>query len=73
MQRPDPETTTSISEAVEDMRETLFLVADVANRLNIPGGSSDLHSFIQSANYNLGQAQHELAALSGGPVLVTAA
>ncbi len=73
MQRPDPETTSSISEAVEDMRETLFLVADVANRLNIPGVSSDLHSFIQSANYNLGEAQRELAALPSGQVLLTAA
>jgi len=73
MQRPDPETTDNIRQAVADMRETLFLVADAANHLNVAAGTTDLHSFIQSANYNLGQAQHELAALSGGPVLVTAA
>jgi hypothetical protein len=73
MQRPDPESTESIREAVKDMRETLFVVADVANRLNITAGSTDLHSFIQSANYNLGEAQRELAALSSDPVLLRAA
>jgi hypothetical protein len=73
MQRPDPESTKSIREAVKDMREALFVVADVANRLNLPAGSTDLHSFIQRANYNLGEAQLELAALSSGPVLLRAA
>jgi hypothetical protein len=73
MQRPDPESTQSMREAVKDMREALFVVADVANRLDITAGSTDLHSFIQSANYNLGEAQRELAALSSGPVLLRAA
>ena len=73
MQRPDPESTKSIREAVKDLRETLFVVADTANRLNITAGSTDLHSFIQSANYNLGEVQRELAALSSGPALLRAA
>ena len=73
MQRPDPESTNSIRVAVKDLRETLFVVADTANRLNIGAGSTDLHSFIQSANYNLGEAQRELAALSSGPALLRAA
>jgi hypothetical protein len=72
MQRPDPETTSSIRQTVADMRETLFIVADAANHLDIAAGTADLHSFIQSANYNLGEAQRELAALSSGPVLVGA-
>jgi hypothetical protein len=73
MQRPDPDSAQSIREAVKDMRETLFVVADVANRLNLTAGSTDLHSFIQSANYNLGEAQRELAALSSGQLLLRAA
>ena len=63
MQRPNPEVTTGIREAVVEMRETLFRIADVAIRMNIPGDSTDLHSFIQRANYNLGEAERELSAL----------
>jgi hypothetical protein len=73
MQRPDPETTTSIRQAVADMRETLFMVAEVTTGLHIAEGSTDLHSFIQNANDNLGEAQRELESLSSGRVLLRAA
>jgi hypothetical protein len=63
MQRPDPEVTTGIRDAVMEMRETLFRIAEVAVRMNIPAHSTDLHSFIQRANYNLGEAERELSAL----------
>jgi hypothetical protein len=66
MQSPDPAATTSIREAVVDMRETLFKIAEVAISLNISADSTDLHSFIQHANYNLGEAERELSVLSRG-------
>jgi hypothetical protein len=59
----DPETATSIREAVVDMRNSLFTIAEVAIRLRIPANTSDLHSFIQRANYNLGEAERELTTL----------
>jgi hypothetical protein len=49
-----------------DMRETLFKIAEVAIGLNIAADSTDLHSFIQRANYNLGEAERELSVLSRG-------
>jgi hypothetical protein len=58
------------------MRETLFIIAEAASRLNIPSDTSDLHSFIQGANYQLGEAERELAALaalSSGPLPDSAA
>jgi hypothetical protein len=73
MQRPDPEATTSIRKAVADMRETLFVIAEAVTLLNVPPDSSELHSFIQGANYNLGEAERELHALSSGPALDGAA
>jgi hypothetical protein len=73
MQSPDPEATARIREALGDMRETLFAIAEVAMRLNIPADSTDLHSFIQGANYNLGEAERALSALSNGHTPLRAA
>ena len=73
MHRPDPEAITSIRGELGDMRETLFRIAEVAMRLKIPADSTDLHSFIQCANYNLGEAERELFALASGPEPIRAA
>jgi hypothetical protein len=61
MQRPDPEAITSVREALGSMRESLFVVADAAGELELPCGESDLLSFLQSANYNLSEAERELS------------
>jgi hypothetical protein len=55
------------------MRETLFMIAEAATHLNIPADTNDLHSFLQGANFQLGEAERELAALSSSPVLPRAA
>jgi hypothetical protein len=64
--RLDSEASASMRDAVSDMRETLFVIAKDATRLNLHGHTG-LHAFIQGANYNLGEAERELTALSRVP------
>jgi hypothetical protein len=61
MLKPDLEATASVREALEDVRESLFDVAEEASRLTFPRGPNDVVRFLQSANYNLGEAERELA------------
>jgi hypothetical protein len=60
MQKPDPEATASVA-GLGDVRESVFLLAEPANRLGYAGGATDRHSFIQRENCNLGEADRELA------------
>jgi hypothetical protein len=62
MQKPDLEATASVREALGDVRENLFTLAEDANRLGFPDGPNDLLSFLQRANFNLSEAERELAA-----------
>ncbi|MDX6698692.1 MAG: hypothetical protein QOE65_2089 [Solirubrobacteraceae bacterium] len=62
MQKPDPETPASLSKALADVRNALFVVADDANRLAFSKRTNDLASHLQTASYNLGEAERKLAA-----------
>jgi hypothetical protein len=66
VQKLDSAATASVRDAVSDMRDSLFAIAKDANRLN--HRQTDLHSFIQGANYNLSEAERELTALTSAPV-----
>jgi hypothetical protein len=71
MHKPKCETTAGdLFDAVSDLRETLFGIAEDATRLDTRG-QSRLYSFIQTANYNLSKAEAELSALSCAPAPVT--
>lgn len=63
MQRPDPESAAGVRRALGDAREDLFTLAERANRLRYRRGSTDVDGFIQRANYNLSEAQRELASV----------
>jgi hypothetical protein len=60
MQTSYPKATASLSEALADVRNALFVVADDAVQLSFPMG--DLVDFLLVANYNLGEAERKLAA-----------
>ena len=61
MERPDSEAAVRVYEALGDVRDALFDVAAQANALPFRDGKTDVHTFIQSASYNLGEAERELS------------
>jgi hypothetical protein len=65
MQRPDSEAIARMRDAVSEMREGLFAIAQDATRLHVHR-PTELHSFIQAANFSLGETERELIALSLG-------
>jgi hypothetical protein len=64
MQKLEPEARIALRHAVSEVRESLFVVADDTKRLI---GCPDLQGFLQTASFNLGEAECELTALLGAP------
>jgi hypothetical protein len=69
MQKLDSESKTALRDAVSEIREELFTVADDTDRLT---GCPRFQDLLQRASYQLGEAESELIALTNGRELVAA-
>jgi hypothetical protein len=61
MEKLDLETTATICQALGDVREKLFTLAEAANRLASAHGPIDVNGLIQRANYSLAEAERGLS------------